>query len=66
MLHADQIAWITVAILVALFAVQRFGTDKVRYFFAPVVILWLLLIGGVGVYNLVKHNTGVLRAFNPK
>jgi K+ transporter len=28
-MHADQI---TVAILVALFAVQRFGTDKVGYF----------------------------------
>ncbi|KAK1682269.1 hypothetical protein QYE76_043117 [Lolium multiflorum] len=65
-LTTDQIVWITVAILVALFAVQRFGTDKVGYFFAPVVILWLLLIGGVGVYNLVKHDIGVLRAFNPK
>uniref|UniRef100_A0A453BR77 Potassium transporter n=1 Tax=Aegilops tauschii subsp. strangulata TaxID=200361 RepID=A0A453BR77_AEGTS len=65
-LTTDQIVWITVAILVALFSVQRFGTDKVGYFFAPVVILWLLLIGGVGVYNLVKHDIGVLRAFNPK
>jgi KUP system potassium uptake protein len=56
----------TVGILVLLFAVQRFGTDKVGYLFAPVVLLWLLLIGGVGVYNLVKHDVGVLRAFNPR
>jgi len=65
-LTTDQIVWITVAILVLLFAVQRFGTDKVGYLFAPVVLLWLLLVGGVGVYNLLRHDVGVLRAFNPK
>lgn len=65
-MFADQMVWITVGILVALFAVQRFGTDKVGYLFAPVVLLWLLLIGGVGVYNLLRHDVGVLRAFNPK
>ncbi|TVU40112.1 hypothetical protein EJB05_13562 [Eragrostis curvula] len=65
-LTTDQIVWITVAILVLLFSVQRFGTDKVGYLFAPVILLWLLLIGGVGVYNLVKHDITVLRAFNPK
>lgn len=65
-LTTDQVVWITVGILVLLFGVQRFGTDKVGYLFAPVVLLWLLLIGGVGVYNLVRHDLGVLRAFNPK
>ncbi|CAL5092219.1 unnamed protein product [Urochloa decumbens] len=65
-LTTDQMVWITVGILVVLFGVQRFGTDKVGYLFAPVVLLWLLLIGGVGVYNLVVHDVGVLRAFNPK
>uniref|UniRef100_J3MHZ1 K+ potassium transporter integral membrane domain-containing protein n=1 Tax=Oryza brachyantha TaxID=4533 RepID=J3MHZ1_ORYBR len=65
-LNTEQVVWVTVGILVALFAVQRFGTDKVGYLFAPVVLLWLLLIGGVGVYNLAAHDVGVLRAFNPK
>ncbi|WVZ59710.1 hypothetical protein U9M48_009820 [Paspalum notatum var. saurae] len=65
-LKTDQIVWITVAILVVLFAVQRFGTDKVGYSFAPVILLWLLLIGGVGLYNLIKYDVGVLRSFNPK
>ncbi|KAJ1261073.1 hypothetical protein BS78_09G000300 [Paspalum vaginatum] len=65
-LTTDQIVWITVGILVLLFAVQRFGTHKVAYLFAPVVLLWLLLIGGVGVYNLIRHDISVLRAFNPK
>ncbi|RCV42032.1 hypothetical protein SETIT_9G182600v2 [Setaria italica] len=65
-LTTDEIVWITVGILVVLFAIQRFGTDKVGYLFAPVILLWLLLIGGVGVYNLIKYDTGVLRAFNLK
>ncbi|TVU46345.1 hypothetical protein EJB05_05872, partial [Eragrostis curvula] len=65
-LTTDQIVWITVVILVALFTIQRFGTDKVGYSFAPVILLWLLLIGAVGIYNLIKYDTGVLRAFNPK
>ncbi|KAL5198334.1 hypothetical protein ABZP36_001846 [Zizania latifolia] len=65
-LNTEQVVWVTVGVLVALFSVQRFGTDKVGYLFAPVVLLWLLLIGGVGVYNLAAHDVGVLRAFNPK
>ncbi|CAN6298693.1 unnamed protein product [Urochloa humidicola] len=65
-LTTDQIVWITVAILVLLFAIQRFGTDKVGYSFAPIIMLWLLLIGGVGLYNLIKYDAGVLRSFNPK
>jgi K+ transporter len=62
----DEIVWITVGILVALFAIQRFGTDKVGYLFAPIILLWLLLIAAVGFYNLVKYDTGALRAFNMK
>uniref|UniRef100_A0A0E0KFR9 Potassium transporter n=1 Tax=Oryza punctata TaxID=4537 RepID=A0A0E0KFR9_ORYPU len=65
-LTTDQIVWITVAILVVLFAIQRYGTDKVGYSFAPIILLWLLLIGATGLYNLIKHDIRVLRAFNPK
>ncbi|KAL5218524.1 hypothetical protein ABZP36_019208 [Zizania latifolia] len=65
-LATDEIVWITVAILVALFAIQRFGTDKIGYLFAPIILLWLLLIGSVGIYNTIKYDAGVLRAFNLK
>lgn len=58
--------WISVAILVVLFAVQRFGTDKVGYSFAPIILMWFLFIGGIGIYNLIKYDIGVLRAFYPK
>ena len=44
---------------------QRYGTDKVGWLFAPVVFLWFILIGGIGIYNICKYDNGVLRAFSP-
>ncbi|CAN6272847.1 unnamed protein product [Urochloa humidicola] len=60
-----QVVWISVAILFVLFFVQRFGTDKVGYSFAPIISVWFLLIAGTGMYNLIAHDITVLRAFNP-
>lgn len=53
------------AILFILFSVQRFGTDKVGYTFAPIISIWFLLIASIGLYNLIANDVGVLRAFNP-
>ncbi|KAL6843418.1 hypothetical protein ACP4OV_026740 [Aristida adscensionis] len=64
-LTQTQVVWISVAILFMLFSVQRFGTDKVGYTFAPIISVWFLMIAGIGLYNLVIHDVGVLRAFNP-
>ncbi|XP_027127250.2 potassium transporter 5 [Coffea arabica] len=65
-LSQDAVVGISIAILIVLFSVQRFGTDKVGFSFAPAVCLWFLCVGLTGVYNLFKHDPGVLRAFNPK
>ncbi|CAD6235107.1 unnamed protein product [Miscanthus lutarioriparius] len=65
-LTQGQIAGISIAILIVLFLVQCFGTDKVGYTFAPIILTWFILIAGIGVYNLIKHDTSVLKAFNPK
>ncbi|KAJ0054568.1 hypothetical protein Pint_01024 [Pistacia integerrima] len=54
-----------VAILVCLFAVQRFGTDKVGYSFSPILCIWFALIGGIGVYNFFKFDPTVIKALNP-
>ncbi|XP_016440980.2 potassium transporter 19 [Nicotiana tabacum] len=62
----ERIVWISIAILVLLFTFQRFGTDKVGYTFAPIICVWLSLIAGIGVYNLVKHDTSVVKAIDPK
>ncbi|KAK2992675.1 hypothetical protein RJ640_014925 [Escallonia rubra] len=65
-LSKDATVGISIAILVVLFSVQRFGTDKVGYSFAPIIVLWFAFISGIGLYNLFKFDVGVLRAFNPK
>ncbi|KAM7477464.1 hypothetical protein LguiA_025677 [Lonicera macranthoides] len=64
-LSKDTVVGVSIAILVILFCVQQFGTDKVGYSFAPVIVLWFLFISGIGLYNLFKYEVGVLRAFNP-
>lgn len=62
---AEAVVFISIGILIAIFCVQRFGTDKVGYSFAPAICLWFVFITGIGLYNLFKHDVGVLRAFNP-
>jgi KUP system potassium uptake protein len=64
-LATAEVVWISVAILFLLFSVQRFGTDKVGYSFAPIISVWFVLIAGTGMYNLAVHDATVLRAFNP-
>lgn len=44
---------------------QHYGTDKVGWLFAPIVLLWFLMIGGIGVYNVWKYDSSVLKAFSP-
>ncbi|KAI3764062.1 hypothetical protein L2E82_14062 [Cichorium intybus] len=61
-----RIVAVSVIILIALFMVQRFGTDKVGYTFAPIICVWFSLNIGVGVYNFVKFDPSVAKAINPK
>ncbi|KAJ0691740.1 putative potassium transporter [Helianthus annuus] len=46
--------------------VQRFGTDRVGYSFAPIICVWFALIGGIGVFNFIKFDPSVAKAINPK
>ncbi|KAL8231740.1 hypothetical protein R6Q57_001518 [Mikania cordata] len=62
---SEFIVVVAVFILVGLFCLQHHGPDKVGWLFAPVVLLWFILIGGVGVFNILKHGSTVLRAFCP-
>ncbi|CAN1166407.1 Potassium transporter 11 [Linum perenne] len=61
----DIVILVAVVILVGLFSMQHYGTDKVGLFFAPIVLLWFLLIGGIGIYNICKYDKSVLKAFSP-
>lgn len=61
----DVVVLVAVVILVGLFSMQHYGTDRVGWLFAPIVLLWLLTIGGIGAFNIWKHDSSVLRAFSP-
>ncbi|XP_073011164.1 potassium transporter 25-like [Typha latifolia] len=52
-------------ILVCLFALQHYGTHRVGFLFAPIVVTWLLCISIIGVYNIVHWNPHVYRALSP-
>ncbi|MCO7219702.1 potassium transporter Kup [Klenkia sp. PcliD-1-E] len=55
---------VVLVIVVALFAVQRFGTARVGAAFGPVMVLWFLVIGLSGLARVVAE-PGVLRALSP-
>ncbi|KAL5773540.1 hypothetical protein ACOSQ2_013464 [Xanthoceras sorbifolium] len=64
-LHERYTVLIACVILVGLFALQHFGTHRVGSLFAPIMLAWLLCISGVGFYNTIHWNPGVVRAFSP-
>ncbi|KAF7819327.1 potassium transporter 4 [Senna tora] len=52
-------------ILIGLFALQHFGTHKVAFMFAPIVIVWLVSIFSVGLYNTIYWNPKIVCALSP-
>lgn len=52
-------------ILIFLFALQHYGTHRVGFLFAPVVITWLFCISSIGVYNIFRWNPQVYQALSP-
>jgi KUP system potassium uptake protein len=61
-------AWIvpiTIAILVALFLVQRRGTQGIGFAFGPVMILWFVAIAVLGAAQIVRTPV-VLWALDPR
>ena len=46
---------ITVAVLTALFAIQRFGTGVVGGLFGPVMLVWFAVIGVIGLGEIIPH-----------
>jgi KUP system potassium uptake protein len=58
------IVYIAVALITALFAVERFGTAAVGAFFGPVMLLWFVVLGALGLGEIFR-NPAVLAALNP-
>lgn len=55
---------VSVAILIALFAIQFKGTAKIGKVFGPVMGIWFLTLGLLGIWGIVQHPS-VLKALNP-
>ena len=55
---------ITAAIILVLFATQRFGTAVVGRFFGPVMIVWFTVIGACGIAGIAVEPE-VLEALSP-
>lgn len=55
---------IVIGILSGLFLFQRFGTQKVGYFFGPAMIVWFTMLLVLGSVQIAAH-PGILKALNP-
>jgi KUP system potassium uptake protein len=55
---------ITIGILVALFAFQRRGTSGVGKVFGPVMVVWFVVLAGLGVWHVARY-PAVLQAVLP-
>lgn len=55
---------ISLAVLVLLFAMQRFGTSLVGKMFGPVICVWFATLAVTGILQVVQE-PGILAALNP-
>lgn len=55
---------IVIAIIAVLFIIQQFGTNLVGKLFGPIMLLWFLVLGGIGFYHIID-SPFILKALNP-
>ena len=55
---------IALTVLVALFVMQRWGTNFVGKFFGPIIVMWFVILGGTGVVQILQAPQ-ILQALNP-
>ncbi|MGH8355410.1 MAG: potassium transporter Kup [Pseudomonas sp.] len=55
---------LSLIVLVALFVIQKHGTARIGTLFGPVMVLWFVVLGALGVYGILQRPE-VLQAFNP-
>jgi len=61
---SSLILGLVIGIMVALFFFQQFGTKVVGSAFGPVMLLWFLMIGSLGLLQVLREPT-IIKAFNP-
>jgi KUP system potassium uptake protein len=63
-ISANVIMYIVLAILIAFFFLQQFGTGSIGKLFGPVMFIWFTMIAILGLIHL-KDDLTIFRAFNP-
>ncbi|KAL0299643.1 UNVERIFIED_CONTAM: Potassium transporter 26 [Sesamum radiatum] len=61
----DHVVWLSVVLLIALFACQRYGTSKVSVSFSPIMLMWFATNASIGVYNIINYHPSILKAVSP-
>ena len=61
----DAIIPMSLLILIGVFAVQRNGTKRIGHYFGPIMLIWFLVIGVMGV-SWIASNPDVLQAVDPR
>ena len=61
---SEHVLPIAVLLITALFAIERFGTGVVSLLFGPVMLLWFLALGLLGLHELLQR-PDILVALNP-
>ena len=64
-LFSPYVVPITVAILIALFVIQRYGTHRIGGLFGPIVIVWFVSIAALGIVWIARV-PAVLGAIDPR
>ncbi|CAF1122433.1 unnamed protein product [Rotaria sp. Silwood1] len=55
---------VTILIIIILFFVQMFGSSKIGLTFAPIMIIWFIVLFSIGIWR-ITFDPAILRAFNP-
>jgi KUP system potassium uptake protein len=61
---ASQIVPFSLAILIALFLLQRFGTGTMGVLFGPIMLVWFAVLAAVGAHEVLAH-PAIVRALSP-
>ncbi|MEY3113090.1 MAG: putative potassium transport system protein Kup, partial [Pseudomonadota bacterium] len=58
------IIYISLALVSILFGIEKFGTGKVGAVFGPIMLVWFITIGGLGLLEIV-NKPNILKALDP-
>ena len=58
------IIYISLVLVSILFGIEKFGTGKVGMVFGPIMLIWFITIGGLGLLEIINKPT-ILKALDP-